>query len=155
MLVFFLSADFYAAPGDLDPSFCNGGKVTTNFGNSYAGADDIAIQSDRKIVAVGYNRIGNIYNFALARYNTNGSLDTSFGTDGKVSTNFAALSNGWASVSVKAENGTNCKEPSAMMIKRLKLAISFDKGDKTCRLNFWDFSITAVSFFELRSVSAR
>ena len=75
-----------AAPGDLDPSFGNGGKVITNFGNSFAGADDIAIQSDGKIVAVGYNRIGNIYNFALARYNTNGSLDTSFGTGGIVVT---------------------------------------------------------------------
>jgi len=75
-----------AAPGDLDPSFGNGGKVVTSISGSNAYAWDIAIQSDGKIVAVGNSRIGNISKFALARYNTDGSLDTTFGTGGIVVT---------------------------------------------------------------------
>jgi uncharacterized delta-60 repeat protein len=79
-----------AAPGDLDPSFGNGGKVVTSINSSYGGDSDIAIQSDGKIVAVdiSYNGGNNETNdgFKLARYNTDGSLDTSFGTGGKVVT---------------------------------------------------------------------
>ena len=35
LLVFSLSADLYAAPGDLDPTFGNGGVVTTKMSNDY------------------------------------------------------------------------------------------------------------------------
>jgi len=77
-----------AAPGDLDPSFGNGGKVVTSISGNYAIALDTAIQSDGKIVAVGDSQIGNINRFALARYNTDGSLDTTFGTGGIVVTPF-------------------------------------------------------------------
>ncbi len=81
------SADFilarYNADGSLDPSFGTGGKVITDFGGSDLGRG-VAIQANGKIVAVGYSN----YNFALARYNTDGSLDPSFGTGGKVITDF-------------------------------------------------------------------
>ncbi len=50
-----------AAPGDLDPSFGNGGKVVTSIGNGDEGASAVAIQADGKIVAVGssYNGANN------------------------------------------------------------------------------------------------
>ncbi|MFF1396789.1 calcium-binding protein [Streptomyces sp. NPDC058287] len=76
-----------AAPGDLDPSFGTGGKVTTDFGAN-DGAEGVALQADGKVVAVGNSGAG----FALARYNTDGSLDTSFDTDGKVTTDFGSPS---------------------------------------------------------------
>ena len=44
------------------------------------------MQADGKIVAAGYARRPD--DFALARYNTNGSLDTAFDGDGKVTTDF-------------------------------------------------------------------
>ena len=69
-----------AAPGDLDLNFGNGGKVITFTG--FQGISDIVLQPDGKIVAVG-NRLG-----ALARYNTDGSLDASFGTGGIVNYDF-------------------------------------------------------------------
>jgi uncharacterized delta-60 repeat protein len=54
-------------------------------------AYDVVIQSDRRIVAGGLAVFGedeNIYDFALARYLPNGSLDSTFGGDGRVSTDF-------------------------------------------------------------------
>lgn len=73
----------YNLDGSLDNSFGTGGKVTTDFGNSFDYAYSIAIQSDGKIVAAGKGD-----GFALARYNNNGTLDNSFGSSGKITTNF-------------------------------------------------------------------
>ena len=64
-------------PSGLDPTFDTDGKVTTEFGGDDTG---MAIQPDGKIVMVG----GSTSDFVLARYNTNGSLDTTFGTNGFV-----------------------------------------------------------------------
>ncbi len=68
-------------PTNLDPSFGANGKVVTEFFSGYdAYAYAMAIQSDDKIVVVGGADNGTDYNFALARYNVNGTLDTSFNT---------------------------------------------------------------------------
>ncbi|WP_323188224.1 hypothetical protein [Streptomyces sp. NBC_00249] len=88
-LVLALSGVALAAPGDLDPSFDTDGKVTTDFGGDDA-AHAVALQTDGKITVVGAKGIDGASDFALARYNTNGSLDTSFGTDGMVTTDFGA-----------------------------------------------------------------
>ena len=74
--------------GDLDPSFGVAGKVTTSFGTSSAQATTIAIQSDGRIVVAGYSSIGGDNDFALARYKSDGSLDTSFDDDGTLTTDF-------------------------------------------------------------------
>ncbi len=76
----------YNADGSLDPTFGTGGKVTTDFGFDEAFA--VALQPDGKIVAAGYAVVGSSLDFALARYNADGSLDPTFGTDGKVTTDF-------------------------------------------------------------------
>lgn len=75
----------YDSFGNLDNTFNGNGKVLTDFGGSHDGANSIAIQSDGMIVAVGYTNGGS--DFALARYNSDGSLDNSFGVNGKVVTN--------------------------------------------------------------------
>jgi uncharacterized delta-60 repeat protein len=75
-----------AADGDLDTSFDSDGKVTTDIGGSDDRARSVAIQSDGKIVAAGYSNNGSNYDFTLARYNTDGTLDTNFDSDGKVTT---------------------------------------------------------------------
>lgn len=84
----------YAADGDLDPAFDGDGKVITDFFGSNDQIFGMAIQPDGKIVGVGrVTGTGNGYSdFGVARYNTNGSLDTSFDGDGKVTTSFASNS---------------------------------------------------------------
>ena len=83
-----------AADGDLDPTFDVDGIVITGMGTGfYQRASDLAIQADGKIVAVGSADVfvpGVTNNdFAVARYNPNGSLDPSFGVGGIVLTNLA------------------------------------------------------------------
>jgi uncharacterized delta-60 repeat protein len=76
----------HAASGDLDPSFGSGGKVTTDFGSPVDEGNGVVIQPDGKVVVAGLKG-GTEWDFALARYNTDGSLDTTFGSGGKVITN--------------------------------------------------------------------
>ena len=77
----------YTTAGALDTTFNSTGKVTTSFGSGDDAAYSVALQSDGKIVATGYYSISvSDHDFALARYNIDGSLDTSFDTDGKVTT---------------------------------------------------------------------
>jgi uncharacterized delta-60 repeat protein len=73
--------------GSLDPSFGADGKVVTPIGSSFIdGVDDLAIQMDGKILAAGWTHNGSNYDFALARYEPNGMLDTTFDGDGIVTT---------------------------------------------------------------------
>jgi uncharacterized delta-60 repeat protein len=79
----------FTPTGQLDYTFGSGGKVVTDlFGNwddSYGGT----IQSDGEIVAAGFGYNGVQYYFTLVRYNTDGTLDTTFGSGGIVTTDFA------------------------------------------------------------------
>jgi len=83
-LAFALPAICRAAAGDPDPTFGTGGFVTTDFNNGNDWMGKIAVQKDGKIVAIGESYSPG--KFALARYNPDGSLDTTFGTGGKVVT---------------------------------------------------------------------
>jgi uncharacterized delta-60 repeat protein len=74
--------------GSLDASFGAGGKVTTDFFGDFDRVFAAVIQPDGKILVGGNARNGMTTDFALARYNPNGSLDTTFDADGKVTTNF-------------------------------------------------------------------
>jgi uncharacterized delta-60 repeat protein len=73
----------YKADGSLDPSFDSDGMLTTDYGFGSSFAQDVAIQPDGKIVAAGFGAATG-FDFFLTRYNSNGSLDTSFDGDGKV-----------------------------------------------------------------------
>jgi uncharacterized delta-60 repeat protein len=85
----------YNANGSLDPSFGIGGLVTTDFGaNDQANA--LVLQADGKLVAAGYTLPPSFAgDFALARYNPDGTLDTTFGTGGKVTTDFGSFDQGF------------------------------------------------------------
>ena len=69
-----------ARAGDLDRAFGVGGKVITDLGQ-IEGIEDLAVQADGKIVAVGttWNRITNANHFVVVRYTSRGSLDAGFG----------------------------------------------------------------------------
>jgi len=79
----------YSANGVLDPSFGKSGLVTTDFNNFSDVANSMAIQDD-KIVVAGYTSdfFSSTSDFALARYTANGTLDSSFGENGKLTTDF-------------------------------------------------------------------
>ena len=74
----------YFPNGVLDTSFDGDGKVTTKIAVGYDGAFEVLIQPDGKLVVAGQGRKDpNNNQFEVARYNTNGSLDTTFSGDGK------------------------------------------------------------------------
>jgi uncharacterized delta-60 repeat protein len=79
-----------AAPGDLDPTFGSGGKVTTSIGSAGSDADAVVVQPDGKIVVGGRadQTDGSTGSFGVARFNRDGTLDTTFGSGGKVTTEF-------------------------------------------------------------------
>ncbi|HJQ26179.1 MAG TPA: hypothetical protein VKA60_19845 [Blastocatellia bacterium] len=78
----------YKSNGAPDKSFNGNGRVNTDFFGEDDAARALIIQPDGRLVAIGYaSHQGNL-DFALARYNGNGSLDLTFGTDGKVTTDF-------------------------------------------------------------------
>jgi uncharacterized delta-60 repeat protein len=100
----------YNPDGSLDSTFDNDGKTTTQFGTDQGWATDVAIQADGKIVVLGFLS----FNIAIARYNTDGSLDNSFDGDGKLTANLGGLpyamaiqNDGKIVVSGEAYNGSN------------------------------------------------
>jgi uncharacterized delta-60 repeat protein len=76
--------------GALDATFGTGGVVTTNFGYQDI-IFGLALQPDGKILATGNTSLPNSFNgfdFCTVRYNTDGSVDAGFGTNGRVTTDF-------------------------------------------------------------------
>ena len=75
------------ASGSLDTTFGTGGKVITQIGSGNDEAHAIAMQADGKIIAAGsWDNNSGDEEFALVRYNLDGTLDTAFDGDGRVTT---------------------------------------------------------------------
>jgi uncharacterized delta-60 repeat protein len=108
MIVAVGSADFenrfalarYTADGTLDASFDGDGRLTTAFTGAHDAALDLAIQADGRIVAVG---TAGFESYALARYQSDGSLDPSFGGGGKVLTELTGGRDVAAAVTIQAD----------------------------------------------------
>jgi uncharacterized delta-60 repeat protein len=86
-----LNSDFgvvrYNSNGSLDTTFDTDGKVTTDIGNANSQDTAVAVQADGKTVIAGYyQNPSTSFDFAVIRYNVDGSLDTTFDGDGKVTT---------------------------------------------------------------------
>jgi uncharacterized delta-60 repeat protein len=73
-----------AAPGDFDLSFGGTGMVTTPVSGGDDVVNDIAVQSDGKIVVAGMAETSPAQSLVLARYSPDGSLDMTFNGTGKV-----------------------------------------------------------------------
>jgi len=93
----------YNTNGTLDTNFSGDGKVTTHIGGTNETIYALAIQSGGKIVAAGHSYNGGFPDFAVVRYNTDGSLDTSFGSDGKVTTAVGSGNDVAYSVAIQAD----------------------------------------------------
>ncbi|MBN3943305.1 DUF4347 domain-containing protein [Nostoc sp. NMS9] len=93
----------YNPDGSLDSSFGTSGKAIADFANQTDRAYSVTIQSDGKILIGGITYNGNQTDAALVRYNSNGSLDTTFGSGGKISTNFEGKSEWIESIAVQPD----------------------------------------------------
>ena len=107
----------YNSDGSLDTTFNGTGIVNTPIGPANDTGWKVAVQSDLKIVVAGESFNGSNTDFAVVRYNTNGSLDTTFNGTGKVTTfigtgddvgyGLALQSDGKIVVSGSSFNGTD------------------------------------------------
>jgi uncharacterized delta-60 repeat protein len=103
------SGDFgvvrYNTDGSLDTAFGYGGKVTTDFFGFSDSANAIALQGDNKIVVGGSatDINGTFDDFAIVRYNPDGSLEGSFGTGGKITTAFSVFTDGIRGITVQTD----------------------------------------------------
>jgi uncharacterized delta-60 repeat protein len=94
----------YNSDGMLDATFSGNGKTTTNFTKGFDTANDVAVQADGRIVAAGEAGFCCEWtgDFGLARYDTDGTLDPTFGGDGKVITRFTRNDDAAAGVAIQA-----------------------------------------------------
>jgi uncharacterized delta-60 repeat protein len=80
----------FNADGSPDAGFgtAGNGTITTDLAGGNDDARAVALQSDGKIVVVGLSRVGSSDDFAIVRYLPNGTVDTTFGTQGRITTDF-------------------------------------------------------------------
>lgn len=90
----------YRLGGSLDPTFSDDGKTTTAFAND-SEAWGVAIDASARIVTAG----SMTYQWAIARYRSNGNLDPTFGGDGKVTTNLTDGVDRARAVAVQTNSG--------------------------------------------------
>ena len=81
----------YASDGSLDPSFGLGGEVVSDFGGTVDDGVGLALQPDGRILLSGASGVGRANDFALARYEPDGTLDSSFGAGGRTTTDFGGV----------------------------------------------------------------
>src|SRR5262245_57031522 len=86
-----LESPAFAQDGSLDLTFDTDGKVTKPVGGIIDQGRATVIQPDGKILVAGYSSNGSNNDMSVVRFDTNGALDNSFDTDGKVITDFAGM----------------------------------------------------------------
>jgi uncharacterized delta-60 repeat protein len=99
LLPFLVLHTFAQQPGNLDATFGTSGIVTTDFSSTNDNGAAAALQADGKIIVAGTTAS----DFALARYNTDGSLDNTFGVNGKVVTSIAINGDQATSVAIQPD----------------------------------------------------
>jgi len=94
----------YTSNGVLDTTFSGDGRTQIDFGDCCQSANKVLLQSDGKIITVGYaNTEDSDSDFLLARLNSRGSLDNTFGVGGKVRTSFGDLNGGANGAALQAD----------------------------------------------------
>jgi uncharacterized delta-60 repeat protein len=104
----------YNADGTPDASFAHDGRQDNTFGPDNYFGESVAIQNDGKIILAGFSQTfsGSNSSFAVARYKTDGSLDSTFDSDGFQSTDLGTQLQFGTSVAINydgriAVGGTN------------------------------------------------
>jgi hypothetical protein len=137
LLLAFSGVKVKAAPGDLDTTFGTGGRVITQVGNRDHG-HGMTIQADGKTLLVGDSRFV-IWDMTVVRYNTDGSLDTSFGTGGVVNISIGSGDDYASAITTQSDGkiivgGTSLNGGEDFAVVRLNtdgsLDMSFGTGGK-------------------------
>jgi uncharacterized delta-60 repeat protein len=139
----------YTSAGDLDTTFGTGGKVTTAIGDGSDIGFGVAVDSQGRVVVAGYSRNGSQQSdtdFAVVRYTSAGELDTSFSTDGKLTTDIGTVdelghamgvdSQGRVVVAGYSENGTDVDFAVVRYTSAGELDTSFGGGDGIVTTDF-------------------
>src|SRR6516225_602769 len=139
IIVLIYSVQSFSQPGTLDNSFSNDGKTSTLVGTVEADGECVTVQSNGKIIMAGtfYNTSHNDDDFAVVRYNVNGTLDNSFAGNGKADINpslgtddiahaIAIQSNGL--IIVAGSSGSSLESPDHLAVVRLKTNGSLDSS---------------------------
>jgi uncharacterized delta-60 repeat protein len=106
----------YNTNGTLDPNFGTGGEVAIAVGSSNAGAAfAVAIQPDGKILAAAPANL----DLEVFRFNTNGSLDRSFGNSGAVAIEASGIFLGPASGGIALQSDGKILVASGRLVARL------------------------------------
>lgn len=127
--------------GDFDNSFDFDGKVITDFNNSNDISYTVMLQSDGKISLAGTSYIGANRSFAVATYNSDGTLYNGFSGDGKVITSFPSSSiddglagyfqaDGKILVAGKSYNGSNDDFAIARYYTNLNVSLEVESGNE-------------------------
>jgi uncharacterized delta-60 repeat protein len=136
----------YNSDGSLDTSFGTGGLVTTVFpGFSNAYAYSVAVQADGHIVVVGGASTAFTEGFALARYNSDGSLDSSFGTGGLVTTAFPDISFAYARTVTAQPDGSLVLAGAAQQVTS-RFALARYRSDGSLDTSFGTAGLVDTSF---------
>jgi uncharacterized delta-60 repeat protein len=93
----------FNADGTPDTTFGQSGQVVTPLPNSGGWVLATTVQADGKIVAAGRTLVGSSSVLSLLRYNTNGSLDTTFGNGGLVQTSAAPIFSDQMDVAIQSD----------------------------------------------------
>ncbi|MFJ8017477.1 calcium-binding protein [Streptomyces sp. NPDC096339] len=89
----------FTANGAFDPTFDGDGRATTSFGLGYTAVGGMALQPDGRIVAAGQYA----GDFALVRFNADGTLDAGFDGDGRLTTDFGTPVDGAGAVALQTD----------------------------------------------------
>jgi len=120
-----------AAPGDLDPRFGHDGVAFTDFSQNTELAYSVAVQADGKIVLCGQSGVSPNLHSALARYNPNGRLDSTFGTGGKVVVTFNPASDYLYAVAIQSDGkivAAGSSNTTAFLLARFNANGSLDRA---------------------------
>jgi uncharacterized delta-60 repeat protein len=139
----------YDAAGNRDRSFGNNGIAEVRFSDGFDEVAGFALQPDGKMVLAG-ERDFNAKNrsFALTRLNSDGSLDTGFGSDGKVTTNFLgapceatamALQPDGKIIAVGRSLQPDIEQPDVLVMARYNADGSLDKSFGSEGMVSYDF----------------
>ncbi len=135
----------YNADGSIDNTFGTNGATITPIGNASEIALGVSIQKDGKIVAIGFSNNGANNDFAVVRYNTNGTLDTSFDGDGKLTMPIGSGSDNSNGIAIQ-EDG------KIVVVGRALIGANFDFA--ITRFGYGTNTQTNDGFFNLTSTTA-
>ena len=133
----------YLPNGALDPAFGSGGEVQLDFSSRHDQINAITLLGDGRILAVGTSRFSPQNLGAAARFNSDGTLDTTFGTGGRATFAFGTSTTYITGVALQSDGkALMCGQydTSAAFVARIKT-------DGTLDTSFGTNGVTLVSGF--------